>query len=250
MRSDPSEPSPHQPPVPGTPQPPADAPPVADEAIVINGSSRFSNDLRELLKELDGRGITIGDLESSMKGRGFALLIVILCVPFIQPVYIPLLSVPFGIAITLIGGRLIFGKDPWLPPFIRRRKLEPRILRGILRATAAVSSRIEKLIAPRLDFLFAPHTRPLIGLGIAWSGLILTIPWPPFVLGSNWLPAAAIFLLALGLMERDGIFVAIGQALAFITTLYLACWCYFSGKAIVIAYQEGMKGIAAYFSSN
>lgn len=241
MRSDPSEPS-------STKQP-AGLPP-ADEAIVVNGSSRFSNDLRSLLKELDGHALTIGDLEASMKGRGFALLIVILCVPFIQPVYIPLLSVPFGIAITLIGGRLIFGKDPWLPPFIRRRKLEARILKGILRATVAVATRIEKLIAPRLGVLFAPHTRPLIGLGIAWSGVILTIPWPPFVLGSNWLPAAAILLLALGLMERDGVFIVIGQVLTFITTLYLAGWCYFSGKAIVIAYEEGMKGIAALFSAN
>lgn len=219
------------------------------DASKVNGASRFSADVRLLLHELDGRGVTIGELEASMRGRGFALLIVVLCVPFIQPVYIPLLSVPFGIAITLIGGRLIFGKDPWLPLFIRRRKLEARILKGILRATAAVSSRIEKLISPRLGILFAPHMRPLIGMAIAWSGLILTIPWPPFVVGSNWLPAAAILLLALGLMERDGVFVVIGYALTFLTTLYLAGWCYFSGKAIVIAYEEGAAALAALFAN-
>lgn len=240
MRSDPYENS-------STKQPAEQSP--ADEAIVVNGTSRFSNDVRSLLKELDGHALTIGDLEASMKGRGFALLIVILCVPFIQPVYIPLLSVPFGIAITLIGGRLIFGKDPWLPPFIRRRKLEARILKGILRATAAVATRIEKLIAPRFGVLFAPHMRPLIGAGIAWSGLILTVPWPPFVLGSNWLPAASILLLALGLMERDGVFVLIGQTLTFITTVYLAGWCYFSGKAIVAVYDEGAHRIAAWFGA-
>jgi hypothetical protein len=73
-----------------------------------------------------------------------------------------------------------------------------------------MARRLEGVVRPRLTFLHAgPGMARLVGLGVALAGLGLMLPLPiPF---SNALPAWAVVLLALGLMERDGLFLLLGH---------------------------------------
>ena len=65
---------------------------------------RLSEDLRELLRQASGRSVTIEEIEQILRGRGVAMLILLLAAPFVIPT--PGLSVPFGIAICLLGLRI------------------------------------------------------------------------------------------------------------------------------------------------
>jgi hypothetical protein len=55
-----------------------------------------------------GKSLTLAELKQSLKGRGSAMLLVLLGLPFCF-VAIPGLSTPFGIAICLIGACLAIG---------------------------------------------------------------------------------------------------------------------------------------------
>ena len=184
---------------------------------------RLSEDFGEVLRHAAGRAVTLGELETNLKGRGFALFILILSVPFCFPVALPGLSIPFGIVILLLGFRIAMGHKPKLPGFILRREISYKLLEKIVHFGQKVCRTIERFSRPRMQFLrrsgFAVN---LIGIGLASGGLQLLLPLPPFVPLSNTIPAVSVVLLTAGLIERDGVFVLAGYV------VNLAAWVYFA----------------------
>ena len=182
---------------------------------------RLSQDLRAILREANGRAMTIAELEAILQGRGFAMFILLLSAPFIVPA--PGLSVPFGIALMLLGLRIAIGRKAMLPDFLLRRTLSYKMLDRIVRPLAAIAERFEKRIRPRMHFLQThPWAINLIGVGIVSGGFLLSLPLPiPF---SNTLPAISIILLAAGLMERDGLLVLWGYIVGVLSWIYIGFW--------------------------
>jgi hypothetical protein len=183
---------------------------------------RLSEDLEGLLSEAAGRSLTIGELEEVLKGRGFALFLMILALPFATPIAVPGLSVPFGIVIIILGLRILFGMKPSLPGFILRRQVPYHMLEKIVGFGLKLCRKLEKLVRPRMHFLQRwPGMINLIGLAIASGGFLLSLPLPPLIPFSNMIPAVSVLLLTAGLMERDGLLVLFGHL------LNIAGWIYF-----------------------
>jgi hypothetical protein len=183
---------------------------------------RLSEDLDELLRMAAGRSVTIGELEEILKGRGFALFLMILALPFATPIAIPGMSVPFGIVIIILGTRILLGMKPSLPGFILRRVVPYKMLEKIVGFGLKLCRKMEKLVRPRMHFLQRwPGMINLIGLAIASGGFLLSLPLPPLIPFSNTIPAVSVILLTAGLMERDGLLVLFGHL------LNLAGWVYF-----------------------
>ena len=165
--------------------------------------------------------MTVAELEAILQGRGFAMFILLLSAPFIVPA--PGLSVPFGIALILLGMRIAIGRKALLPGFILRRTLSYKTLDRIIAPLARVVERFEKRIRPRMHFLQThPWAINLIGVGIVSGGFLLSLPLPiPF---SNTMPAVSIMLLAAGLMERDGLLVLWGYIMGVLSWVYVGFW--------------------------
>jgi hypothetical protein len=196
----------------------ADAPPRLAEVAPPVPPTRLSEDLTTMRDELAGDGLTIGEIESSLKGRGITMLLMILALPFcVLP--IPGLSMPFGAAVFLIGFRLMLGQRPWLPMFVRRTTFSPERSLSIINGAIRLCRAMERVGRPRMHFMQTwPGMTNLVGFGIASAGLLLLLPLPvPF---SNTLPAWAVVLLAGGMVERDGLFVLAGHLLS------VAAWAY------------------------
>ena len=193
----------------------------------------LSSDLQKLLDHLDGNSLTIGDLEQALRWRGFAILILLMAIPFcIIPV--PGLSTPFGIAIFLMGGRIACGRKPWLPGFIFKIEIPHPRLERLLKAGVGVVRRLEKVVKPRMHFIQNwPGMMHLIGVSIASGGLLLMLPLP----FSNWLPAWAILFLTTGMMEKDGLLVLVGHCLTLI-----------SWGLVVLSWMVGAKGLEKLFN--
>ena len=181
---------------------------------------RLSTDLEMLRARVKGQSLTLAELKQSLNGRGSAVLLILLALPFCF-IGIPGLSTPFGVAICLIGGCLVMGREPWLPPFIMRLRLSTTRLAQLLTGAIKVAQRLETFVRPRLALLHAgPGMLRLIGLGIVIAGLGLMLPLPiPF---SNNIPAWAVVLLAIGMMEKDGLCVLLGHLTAIFSWVFIA----------------------------
>lgn len=170
-------------------------------------------DKLQLLKEKATQGpLTVRQILKTLSGKGRAFLLVLLCLPFCQPIQIPGMSTPFGVAIVFIGLRMLFGEKIWLPKRLLDHTVQPKTLRKLIRMTLAIMKKMNRFIHPRLERLCAKNLMWLHGITIMALGVILALPLPiPF---SNLIVAWALLLLGLGLLKNDGLFIILGYVIA------------------------------------
>ena len=190
----------------------------------------ISADLRSLLDAANGGPMSLREIEQQLKDRGYALLVLFLAAPFPIP-SIPGLSVPFGLAIMLIGVAFMIRRRPRLPGFILRKNVEFATLRKVIGFVARLMERLERHMRPRLKFLTAgPVMTSLLGLSIVSGGFFLSLPLP--IPLTNTLPAFSIIFLITGMLCRDGLVILAGHVMGVTAWAYLAGWIYFGARLV------------------
>lgn len=191
-----------------------------------DSSERLSATLLSVIDSIHGDTITLRQLFTLIGEQGLLLLCALLTIPFLVPVSIPGVSTVFGAAIILISLGIFLNRLPWLPKKIMDRPLATEKLVPTLRKGAALVGRIDKVIKPRWRGLTDGAVMSRVnGLGIMFGGGLLIMPLGliPF---SNTLPAFAILCLALGILQRDGLFVALGYLATLGTLAYFTALAY------------------------
>ncbi|HUG52018.1 MAG TPA: exopolysaccharide biosynthesis protein [Vicinamibacteria bacterium] len=184
-------------------------PPARPEAPDAVGPM-FPRDVARLLAMAEGRPLSIERVLATMDDRGYALALVFLAFPFVLPVPSLGMSAPIGFFLALGGLTLARGATPSLPGFLRRRQIAYPALRALAAAVERGRHLGAFVLRPRLPFALAGPARAALGLSLCGAALILALPIPLPL--SNFLPALAILMLALGLLEGDGLWVIAGHA--------------------------------------
>ncbi len=162
--------------------------------------------LRALEAAVDGP-LTLGELVRRLHHDGFALLVIFMCLPFLQPLPLGGLSTVLGPIVALLGVQLARRrKELTLPAWIAARRLEKDAVRLLLGAARRFFALAEKISRPRWRALAAGERAA--GAGIAVSGALLALPFP--IPLSNLICAGPAALLALGALEEDGLLCALG----------------------------------------
>ena len=155
-------------------------------------------------ESLRTKKISVGELVDKAAEAGFGFVVGILtliAIPFFG------LSTPFGLAIALLGVQMIGGKrHPWLPQRVCRRQLSISMLDRVATMLSKRTKWLVKMTARRHEPMVAPK---LVGLGITLLALGLALPLP--IPGSNLVFLIPIFIYAVGLLERDGVWIALGH---------------------------------------
>lgn len=172
-----------------------------------------------LEKKANHAPISLKSILEILSGKGRVLILILLSLPFCQPIMIPGLSTPFGIAIAFIGLRIALGQHIWLPKRFLAKKISPTTLKKITSKCVWLFKKLKRLVHPRLGWLCLPRAAQITyGLVAFLLGLLLALPLPiPF---SNLAAAWALFFLGLGILEDDGLFVLIGY-ICFVLTVVM-----------------------------
>jgi len=176
--------------------------------------------LFDTIDSIEGSTITLRQLFALIGEQGLLFLCALLTIPFLIPVSIPGVSTVFGVAIILIAIGITLNRIPWLPRQIMDRPLQTEKLVPTLAKGAAIVARIDRVIRPRLlKLTHGAVMNRLNGLALVFGGVLLIFPLGliPF---SNTLPAFAILFLAVGILQRDGLFVLLGYVLQVATVVY------------------------------
>lgn len=182
---------------------------------------RLSEELAGLQARFAEQSVTLGEVVQVLHGRAYLLLILLLALPFCAPISVPGLSTPLGFVIALIALRQALGQKPWLPERMLRMRLPPGFFRRVLVVAERVIRFLETFLRPRATgFVDAPVLRNLHAVMMLMAAGFLLLPLP--IPLTNTVPAWVILLIAAGLLERDGVFIALGYAVAVTSVVGLA----------------------------
>lgn len=188
--------------------------------------------LSELLEEIGSYEtrprISVSDLLVAMEGRATGALLLLFALPNVLPTP-PGTSGILGLPLVYLSAQMMLGRLPWLPPFIANRSMSREdFVQTISRATPLLA-RAEKLLKPRLSIFVKDRAQNVIGAVCLLLAVVLMLPIP---LG-NMLPAIAISLISLGVLERDGAWVIGGFAAAAVSMFVVGGVVYAMARATV-----------------
>jgi hypothetical protein len=166
----------------------------------------LSAELLALAQDRSRERVSLADLVAALGDRALGALMFVFAVPNILPAP-PGTSAILGTPLVLLATQLMLGLRPWLPGFVSRRSMLRTDFEQMVFRVAPRLRKVERLLRPRMSALASPPVEYLVGAIFLLLALVIALPIP----FGNIPPAIAICLFALGVLERDGLWVLAGM---------------------------------------
>ncbi|PHY19458.1 exopolysaccharide biosynthesis protein [Caulobacter sp. BP25] len=197
-------------------------------ADVIEG---FGEDARPTL--------TVGEMLDAFDSRAFGAMLLVFGLLNTLPLP-PGSSTILSLPILLLAPQIAMGADhPWLPRKLTEKPLKRDDMRGLFRRLAPIVRSMELITRPRLRPMFAPVGERAIGVVCTLLALVLVLPIP---LG-NLAPGATVAILALALLQRDGILALAGYVMA----LFSGGLLFVSAHVVIMAVRKLVSVFSGLF---
>ncbi len=187
------------------------------------------------LKNIQSDTFTVHELVAALKERSLGILLLIVAIPNACLIAsIPMVSFIFGFIVILVSIQIIFRPHRIkLPNVIGNKTFSKKQLEYILNKYTSHLIKIEKYIKIRWPFLTSTIGEIIVGIICLIHGILIILPIP---LG-NFLPGIALVFLALGVIEKDGLFIVIGYFLSIVIFLFFFKFSIFIYNAIEYFYS-------------
>ena len=203
----------------------------------------LSDNLRRSLGENDSSDISLGRILENVDEQGFGLLMMVLSLPSALPIPAPGYSTPFGILFIVLGIQMLIGRHrPWLPQWAARRTMTRTSAEKAIGMATKWLGHIEKIVHPRLKWISSPFGSRFLSFVVIVMAALMTLPIPT----TNTFPAAVIFLIGIGLSEKDGLFCLGACAVGVLAIALYSVIIYIlitQGMEGVLHFKEWIKGL-------
>ena len=207
-------------------------PPLTGPQAEVEGHA-LSAVLQRLAQQTDRERISVRDLLAALGDRALGALLFVFAFPNVLPMP-PGVSAILGAPLVFLAAQLLVGRAPWLPALVAERSMPHAEFAMLVRRVVPWLQRAERMLRPRLTWLTLPPMEYAIGAVCLLLALVLVLPIP---LG-NMLPSLAICLLALGILERDGLWVLAGLATALVSAVLVSGVLYALFKAALYVFTQ------------
>jgi hypothetical protein len=173
-------------------------------------ADKTSQSLREFAATLSGERVSMEEIDTALGDRGLGVLMALFAVPNIFPSTVPFGNVLTGVPVIVLAVHLMLGwRRLVLPPVLARRTISATTLKAFAPKLAATLARIEPLLTPRLPAVSTPAAERVIGVVSLLLSILSALPIP----FGHMVPALALMVIGLGLIEHDGVAILLGAAL-------------------------------------
>ena len=178
--------------------------------------TRTSTLLRDFAATVTAERVSVGEIVAALGDRGLGVLIAIFAIPNMLPSAVPFGNTVVGIFPLIFAVHLACGFDRlMLPTFVAKQSISSATFKALVPRVAAVLSWFERLLKPRFPGVTGLSIERVVGVICIVLSLITMIPIP----FAHNLPALALVLIGLGLIERDGLAIIIGSAIGVMGTV-------------------------------
>lgn len=159
--------------------------------------------------------VSIGDLMELYGSRSFGPIFVLLGLVVVLPPMgaIPGLPAAIGVVILLFSAQMVFGMDHiWLPGFIKNLSIDGSKVKKAEDKAEPTLKFIDKMITERLSFLTSGPAEYGAAVMVSVMALIMIpLELVPFAVAA---PGAAITMVGVALLAKDGALMLLAYALS------------------------------------
>ena len=179
-----------------------------------NASQNFLDAIAQVAPGEHERTVTLGEILDRLDERAYGLLFLLLALPCLVP------GLPgaqlFAAAILVLSVQLLFGRrEPWLPQRVLNIRLSSQSVARMISFAQRRLSWIERLSRPRFGAFSTGLGERIAALFVSIAALAVMMPI------TNTVPSVAITLIAIGLVQRDGLLCLTGCVVASVWTVGL-----------------------------
>ncbi|HYJ58328.1 MAG TPA: exopolysaccharide biosynthesis protein [Methyloceanibacter sp.] len=209
--------------------------PVASSKARPHGG-KLSDILNAIAADQTRDRVSIADLFEVMRDRAFGALMLIFAAPNVLPLP-PGSSSVLGAPLIFLAAQLALAwPAPWLPKLMASRSMSHADFARAVGKASPWLAKAEKLLKPRLSFLTRPPFEQAIGLLCFILAVILFLPIP----FGNMLPALAICLFSLAILERDGIAAILGAVVTVASIVVVWTVLYALIKSAIFIFRNAL----------
>ena len=162
--------------------------------------------LEDVITSSNEDRITVRDLVNAMDSIGFGLVMLIFSFGITLPLPPPFPSI-ISIPLVLFSIQMFLGyKSPKLPKKFSNLTVKRQVASTLVQKSLFYTSKAEKILKPRLEFMFCSNGERVIGLFILIFSSFILLPMPL----SNFIPGVGILIMSLGLLSKDGVALICG----------------------------------------
>jgi hypothetical protein len=196
---------------------------------------RLATILQEIAADNSRDRVSIDDIMRSMDARAMGALLLMFAFPNALPTP-PGTSGILGLPLLYLAVQMMLGRMPWLPKIIAARSMARNDFATLVDRVIPWLDRADKLMAPRLQWLCGARAQQALGFACLILALVLFLPIP---LG-NMLPAFSICLIALGVLERDGLWILLGLMCGVISLIIVSGVVYGLARAAIFLFVSAV----------
>jgi hypothetical protein len=168
---------------------------------------RTSEILRGLLEKNKEESFTVQKILGALGTSSFGTSLMVFAIPEVLPIPIPGLFAIVVIPTGIISAQMAMGKKAiTLPKWVLKRTVPRKPLAAAVGAILPILERLERGVKPRWKWMTSAAAKRFLGAFILFLSGLMALPIP----GTNMPLAIAIFVIALGLVERDGAMITAG----------------------------------------
>lgn len=202
----------------------------------MNDYERLVATLLRFEQEAKLKPLTLGEALNSLAGNAYALIALILVIPFVQPVPLGPITVLGGITFIILGWQMWRGyASPMLPKKMRNIEMSENSWRMLGNTCLKIVNFCHKFTKRRmLSLVEGRQGQKIGGMILMVSGALMTIPFGVLPL-NNSLPGLAILFFCFGDMESDGLMTMIAFGWIVVTIIYFSAFfigLYFLGNEV------------------
>ncbi len=150
--------------------------------------------------------VLVKDLVDAMDSVGFGLAIMIFAFGIIIPLPPPFPSI-ISIPLVLFAAQMMAGyTSPKLPKRFANLSVKRSVLAMLIQKSSSYIRKVEKILKPRLSFMFYPGVERVVGFFIFIFSTFVLLPMPL----SNFIPGLGVLIISFGLLGKDGVVVILG----------------------------------------
>ena len=175
--------------------------------VSSNPDLAISQQLDQLAKDAPSDTVTLDWVMTRLHERAFGVFLLILALPCCIPF---LYGIPQVVALPLmfVSTQILLGRtSPWLPIKLGARTISKDGLQSLADRAGPWLRKIESVSHPRIAALSRPPLDRLIGLALVVFSASILVPLP----GTNSVPGVAVVIIAMGLLQRDGLLILLGM---------------------------------------